>query len=174
MRRAAAVLLCLAALSCTAPPDATLPEWAEVPAAVLNSLCTRLRMDAIGTSGRLVFIDTTQPFVTPAAIGNLSATARSPVTWERASRAIQEANRSLPVRSGSGPCEWSPLAAAQRAKLTDEMIVEISAPMVNPAFPSQAGIFARASVGPQEEWYWISLVRSGAAWGVRQVNVLPR
>ena len=170
--RFAALATMLLTLSCaTAPAPAKSPSWESIPPGVATALCTRLQMDAIGTEGGLSIVRTTQPFVTPTAVARLAASTRKSVGQEAVTRALTEGNRVLPLLLADGPCVWRPVDAGHRQRHGDDMTIELSAPLANPFAPGEAGIFARAVLGPQEEWFWISLASRGNSWGVRAVNV---
>jgi hypothetical protein len=172
MKRAIAGLLLFAACA-TAPAPLVSPSWSAVPPGVLDALCKRLQMDAIGASGTLTVVSTTQPIATDAQVGYLFGLARKKAKPELLNAAVAEANRPLPLQATDGECSWN-LVDAKAQKRYDEMVVELSAPFANPAFPGEACLFARVSLDTQQEWYLISLGQRAGAWGVKYVNAMSR
>lgn len=152
------------------PPPPTTPPWDSVPPHVVESLCRRLKMDAIATSGRTALVRVTQPLVTRE---NLAAVAGStPERGRKGPGHLVTTNRAIPIEVGDGTCEWR-LADVRETFGSDEMVVELSAPVPNPFTRREAGLFARVSLGNEHEsWYWISLVPQGDQWPVRFVSVL--
>jgi hypothetical protein len=165
-----AMLLLLLLTGCASKPPAIAPRWDEVPPFITNALCQRLRMDALAT-GSVTIVGTTQPLATADVVGALASTGKrsqpldiGPLT-----------NRAIPIRIEHSSCMWRVLTALDR-KPKDQMIVELSAPMLNPWADGEAGVLARASLGGEHaSWYWIALVpgKSGDTWRVRFVSVLP-
>lgn len=171
MKTALIALLLLTA--CATRPSTPLTAPESVPAAVLEALCGRLRIDAIASTAPLAIVTETRPLATPQSMNALSITARGRIRANRMAASAVEANRTLPVAVEGASCTWRPVAPAQLARHRDEMLVELSAPTVNPFAPREAGMFARVTVGGEgASWYWISLVPYGGRWAVGGVSVL--
>ncbi|HEX8408626.1 MAG TPA: hypothetical protein VF883_07170 [Thermoanaerobaculia bacterium] len=171
---AAVVAALLAACSSAPkPPPLTAPAWDAVPAAVLDALCTRLRMDAIATGAPLAIVSTTRPIATQQSLSALVYLMRGRPIAERVASAVVDGNRSIPVTTEGSSCAWRAVPAAQLPRLRDEMVIELSAPALHPLAPREAGLFARATVGGEHaSWYWVTLVPHGDRWGVAGVSVL--
>ena len=166
-------LLFLASCASQPKPQLAAPAWDAVPPPVLDALCGRLRMDAIATGSPLAIVSTTRPLGTQASMSALSITARGRVKGNRIAPAALEANREMPLQVEGTSCTWRSVPAAQLDRYRDEMMVELSAPFLNPFAPRSAGLFARVTVGGEgASWYWISLVPYGDQWAVGQVIVL--
>lgn len=169
----AALLLCSsAALSCASsePVPAAVPEWDAIPAGIPAALCVRLQMDGIGMTGAEVsIVKVTQPLATPQALAHLGKPRRN--------RVVTIVHRALPVvtiSGGAGGCTWKPVDAIDPNRQFDRMVVELSAPVANPA-KLGAGIVARVSLGgTHPNWYWIDLIpRSGGGWAVGRIFPIP-
>jgi hypothetical protein len=167
-------ILALLLASCATPKPATpLVPPESVSAAVLEGLCGRLRMDAIASTAPLAIVSETRPLATQQSMSALAMTARGRVKGNRIAASAIEANRTLPVDVQSGQCTWRAIAPAQLARHRDELMVELSAPAINPFAPKEAGLFARVTVGGEgASWYWISLRPYGDQWAVGGVSVL--
>jgi len=131
-------------------------------------------MDAIATGAPLVIVGTTRALATPQTLSALALVSRGGRTSRnRVAASAADANRFLPVVTEGSSCGWRPIAASQIDRHRDEMLVELSAPMLHPFASKEAGLFVRVSVGGQgTSWYWISLVPTGDAWAVSAVGVL--
>jgi hypothetical protein len=128
-------------------------------------------MDAIGTGGGLSIVPITQPIATPAAVASVAGMSKRPLTASQVSAAVREGNRSLPITMAETACEFTPVT---NSRLSDEVVVELSAPLVHPSPPAGAGMFARVSVGNEPEWYWVALAPNGTEWGVRWINAIDK
>ncbi|HVE70239.1 MAG TPA: hypothetical protein VNI54_02640 [Thermoanaerobaculia bacterium] len=149
-----------------APPDAVSP-------AVLDALCGRLRMDAIASAAPLTVVNVTRPLATQQSMGALAMTVRGRVKGGRIAQSVTEANREIVLQTDGTSCTWRPIAPAALARHQDEMVLELSAPMVNAFSPREGGLFARVTVGGEgASWYWVTLVPYGGQWAVRGVSVL--
>ncbi len=163
----------LAACATQPAPPPTAPD--TVPAAALDALCARLRIDAIASTAPLTIVRTTRPLATQQSMSALAMTARGRVKGGRIAASAQEANRELALQTSGTSCTWRPIRVADMAAHHDEMLVEISAPAINPFAPKQGGLFARMTVGGEgASWYWISLVPHGDQWAVGGVSVLSQ
>jgi hypothetical protein len=169
-----ALLVALLLASCATPPKPQpLAAPDTVPPAVLDALCERLRIDAIASTAPLAIVNVTRPLATQASISALAMTARGRIKGNRIAQSAAEANRVLPVEGTGTQCAYRPVAPAQLDRYRDEMMVELSAPAVNPFAQREGGLFARVTVGGEgAAWYWVSLVRYGDQWAVGRVSVL--
>jgi hypothetical protein len=171
----AAALAAAIALACAPRPATPLVAPDTVPPTVLEALCGRLRMDAIASTAPVAILTVTRPLATQQSMAALAMTARGRVKGQRIGASALEANRELPVEAvAAASCTWRPVAPAQLDRYRDEMLVELSAPAVNPFEPRLAGLFARVTVGGEgASWYWVSLVPyPNGQWGVGGVSVL--
>lgn len=165
------IVLTLLLLSCASDqPPVVAPNWDVVPARVVESLCVRLKMDALAT-GRTAIVKVTQPLVTPQ---NLIALAGSTTPRGAKKRAQAAAvNRAIPIELGRGSCAWEPIDVRDIDQHSDAMLVELSAPILHPYNNREAGVIARVSLGNQHQsLYWISMVPRGNDWAIRFVSVL--
>ena len=147
------------------------PEWDMIPPGVTDLMCARLQMDALAT-GTVAAVRITQPLVTAESMSALLSSVSSPKA-RRHPVNPQLVNRAIPILFGQR-CAWKPLGVFDQ-KPADEMLVEFSSPIANPAIPNEAGMFVRASLGGEHPaWYWIALVPRGDEWAARWVYVLAR
>ena len=169
----ALALLAIALASCATHPAVPLVAPDSVSAAVLEGLCGRLRIDAIASTAPLAVVSETRPLATQQSMSALAMTARGRVKGNRIAGSAVEANRTVPVHVQNGQCAWRAVAPAQLDRHRDEMLVELSAPAINPFAPKEAGVFARVTVGGEgASWYWISLHPYGDQWAVGNVSVI--
>jgi hypothetical protein len=162
-------LLLFAACATSPPTVARAPAWDMIPPGVTDLLCSRLQMDALAT-GTVAAVRVTQPLVNAESIAALRSSVSSPKAVGH--RVVpQLINRAIPIAFGTR-CAWKPLDVFD-PRPNDEMVVELSAPIVNPVIPSEAGIFVRVTLGRENaSWYWIALVPKDNQWGARWVYVL--
>lgn len=173
MWKAIAAILLLVACAASPPPQLTAPDWSSVPSGVLDAFCARLQMDAIATGSPLTLVSTTRPLANPQSLNALALVARGRVKTDRVAMSSAELNRPLPITAEGATCRWRTIAASQLEAHFDEMVVELSAPAINPFAPKTGGMFARVTVGGEgASWYWITLVPRGDRWAVGPVYVL--
>lgn len=128
-------------------------------------------MDGIGTGGSLTLVPTTQPLGTPSSVASIAGMTRKKILPEQVYAAMESANRRMPVDLEATRCGFTPIGSRRR---TDDMIVELSAPLVHPSGLG-AGLFARVVLGDQqEEWYWVALGSRGAQWGVAGIKAIAK
>ena len=172
------LLLTVLLLTSCAPPTApplTAPQWDAVPPGVLDTLCSRLRMDAIATGAPLALVDTTRPLATQQSLAALAISSRGRARNDRFGTSVLEANRAIPVVTEGSTCAWRRITPAEAARLHDELIVELSAPALHPFAAREAGLFARVTVGGQgASWYWVALLPVADRWAVGGVSVLSQ
>jgi hypothetical protein len=146
------------------PPLPTVPDWESIPPGVSSALCQRLQMDGIGTIGSEVsIVKVTQPIATAQALAVLG----------KPKRPVSILQRALPIATtstGTGACTWKAIDALDPNRQFDSMVVELSAPVANPAAKSAAGMLARVSLGgTHPNWYWIELIPHSAGWSVGRI-----
>ena len=170
---APALLLLTSCTSAAYLPAVAAPSWDTVPAGVVEALCRRLHDDAIAT-GVLGIVKTTQPLTSSQSLGALGHAAQKRGDATRAAEAMKSGTRVIPISFGDeSSCEWVQVAPAEARKQSDQMTVEISAPIPNPFAPQEAGMFARVSLGGQmPAWYWIPLGSRNGAWAVGHIMPL--
>jgi hypothetical protein len=128
-------------------------------------------MDALAT-GTIAAVRITQPLINAESIAALRSSVAAPSARRRPAPPPL-INRAIPIAFGTR-CDWKPLGAFD-PRPSDEMLVEFSAPIINPVIPSEAGIFVRVTLsGEHPSWYWIALVPKDDQWGARWVYVLAR
>ncbi|HEX2836468.1 MAG TPA: hypothetical protein VHW00_25910 [Thermoanaerobaculia bacterium] len=165
MKRIAALLLLLLAACASHQPPLVAPAWDAVPAGITDFLCNRLKGDHFAEE--LVIVKITQPLADANALRALFPMRNRPY------EVTVPPTRAIPVELGSA-CNWTAIDAAQRNHHHDSVLVELSAPLLNPADPGAAGLFARVSTGGASEWYWIGLRPQGQTWalaGIAPVSV---
>lgn len=166
------IMVVAACASKPKPPPLSAPQWDAIPAGVLDVFCSRLRMDAIAGGAPLAIVTTTRPLATAEAISALGRNGRGR-TRVQAAAAMDEGNRRIAVTTAGSSCAWRPVEESQTERVRDEMLIELSAPLIHPFLPKQAGLFGRATVGGEgASWYWISLIPYGEGWRVVSVSVL--
>ena len=166
---AAAITLLLTACA-SSPPGPGTPDWDAIPPGVAEALCLRLQRDAFAT-GNVTIVKVTQPLATPESMAAVQHVTK------RGSRGepLPILNRAIPVLLSGGNCVWNPIDVRDIPAHGDEMVVELSAPVVNPWKQKEAGMFARVSLaGQHQSWYWIPLLRQGDNWASGFISVLPR
>lgn len=163
---AAAVLLFVA---CASAPPREAPQWDAIPPGVVEALCQRLHSDGLA-SGPVTIVRVTQPLATPENVAALEGTVDDGKSLRKTPPMV--VNRAIPVTLGRGSCSWQPIDVRD-AGGTDEMVVEISSPLMNPYTRNEAGLFAKASLADDHpSWYWIALAPATDGWTVRRVLVL--
>jgi hypothetical protein len=173
LKKLLVIVLAAATLSCASKPPfvPTAPTWDTIPAEVIGVLCDRLKSDAIAT-GQLSIVRVTQPLASPEALSAVGAitTGRHKISKEP----IPIVHKAIPLTLAGSSCQWNPVASRQDVRF-DEVVVELSAPLVNPYVITEAGMLARVTLGSEHEtWYWIPLIPTGPAWTPRRAAVLPR
>lgn len=169
----AASLLLLTSCASTPPKPVATPAWDSVPGTVLDALCQRLLDDGVGSSGAPVgVVRTTQPIATPQAVAALGAmtTRGGKASGERVAEALRAGQRTIPVQLGGPACSWRAVKALDATRHADAMIVEISAPIVNPFGRGEPGLIVRVSLGgTHPAWYWIPLAQYRGGWAIGRV-----
>jgi hypothetical protein len=159
--RALPVALLMSCASASVEPP--VPEWPAVPAAVMNTLCERLRIDAVAHEGDLAIVKTTQPIVSAGAIAGLARRNMKSGNLVQLAEDLSASQKTLPLLIPRNGCAWKPIDYFDAKKQGDMMVVELSSPMRNPFARGEAGMFARVTLGgTMATWYWIPFRRNMA------------
>ncbi len=156
MRLAAALVVLLLTACATSRTPLAPPAWDVVPAGITDALCQRLQSDRFADA--LVMVKVTQPIVTSRSLAALFPMQRRPL------EITPPPTRAIPVDLAGASCRWKSIDAAQRDRYADSVVVDLSAPLLNPADEREAGLFARVTIGGAHEWYWIALRPQDGAW----------
>lgn len=168
LRRLAAGLTLVCAGSCASAPPATLPDWTALPPGIVDAFCAKLRGEAISSEAAIAIVGTTEALVTPASLRGLAQAYGGGGSAMPMSLGAE--STPLPVTVPAGACTWKVVTAADLARRPDEMVVQLSNPIINPFSRSEAGVFARFSVGGADaQWYWIPLAERNGRWLVGSV-----
>jgi hypothetical protein len=163
MRREAFLLL--AFLGCTQAttqkPPLTAPT--EMPRTVLEAICTRLRGE--GMSGEIDIVKTTEPLITRETMMALADAAAYHGKKEPAEYAEAFAARPpMPLNISASACELHAVEHGSNVS-NDTMLLQLSAPILNPFQRGMAGVFARLSLANEAaQWYWIPLAMRNGVW----------
>lgn len=161
--------------ACASAPPAKAPQWSKVPRVVLDAFCVRLRNEGVSRDSTMVVVKSTQPLITPgslAALSNISPKGGTNLDLPTLADEINTTAQFLDLEIPTSGCSWRTIDAIDRKRDLDTMILQLSPPFVNPFVKSEAGLFARMSVGGDSpEWYWIPLAHKGEQLGVG--HILP-
>jgi len=177
---ALSLLLCalpsaLCALGCASAPSGPLPspEWELIPQGVIDTFCMRLKAEGVAEGVPVTIVSTTQPIASMQTIGALAGPMPRKANVQQATEALRASQRSLPLTLGPGPCHWIAVDAARAYRQSDQMLVEMSAPLANPFERGQAGMFVRMSLaGEHGQFYWITLLPRAGGWVVGYIEAL--
>lgn len=166
-------LLLLAACATAVPPAKT-PDWTEVPAPILNAFCSRLRNDAISRESQISVVKTTQPIVTASSLRSLGEAYFKIGDTVMLAEALNASLKPLPLNiAKGGSCTWKPIDHLDPKRDHEVLVLELSAPFVNPFVRGESGLFARISAGGQgSQWYWIPVAERNGQWAVGGVMPL--
>jgi len=157
-------LLFLFAACASGPPPPT-PQFAAVPASVLDVMCARLRDEGIARETTIDVVRTSRPLVTRQS---LQALAEAVFYTGRPNQGMVEAAyatnaTALPLATNEA-CSWNLVDAGAR-RSGDTMTLELSAPFVMPVSKGSVGVLARlALAGESATWYWIPLANKNGTW----------
>lgn len=165
LQAGAAILLFTTCASGATPPPA-LPPWTSVPPLVVQAVCSKLQNEGLG--GRINVVTTTEPIITRESLLGLAAAAdqQSKTDPTQLAAAISAATSKLPVTTEVTPetCDLHAVASAHDSR-DDELLLQLSAPFVNPFVRRSTGILARLSLGGEApQWYWIPLGTKNGVW----------
>jgi hypothetical protein len=173
--RALAVLLFLSTISCasTTPPPPAAPEWNAIPLGVIDALCLRLKAEGLAAGATMTVVNATRPIASVRAVAALGGPSPRKVSGDRVMTALRGAQKSIPLTLGGGACSWRAIDAAAVERHSDELVVELSAPLANPYQAGAAGVFVRVSLaGEHASWYWVSLMPRGGGWAVGFIQAI--
>ena len=174
MKRIAVVLSLTVSLmmaGCASVPrkPTTPPDWTEIPPSIAEALCAKLRSEAISSEATIGMVKTTQPLVTPSSIHSLGTIYPAKGSSAVVADAVTAGQRRLPVNLTGSSCRWRAIETAD-TRSRDEMLLQLSAPFVNPFAPSEAGLFARLTLaGHDAQWYWVPLAQRKGVWAIGYV-----
>jgi hypothetical protein len=168
-------LVLLSSCATTKKPPMKAPEWTSIPPLVTEALCARAHSEAIPTAAAIAVIRTTQPLITARAVNSLAH-----AYWKQTNLSVQVADElgrsvtQLPVTiTNSGSCLFEALDASEKRRDSDELLLQVSSPFVNPFTRGEAGLFARISLGDREpSWYWVPLAERNGHWLIGGVMLL--
>jgi hypothetical protein len=164
MKRLLPVTLLLAASCATAPP-AQAPQWTEIPPTILNAFCAHTRHEGIGRDTQIAVMKKTQPIITSASMSALASIFPGRGNASRLDAAMVASISQLPITMPAGSCDWRPIDRIDAARDHERVILQLSAPFLNPFAPKESGLFARMSVGGQApEWFWIPVAEHNGQW----------
>jgi hypothetical protein len=97
------ILLLIPACASAPKNDAPLPlpEWQVMPGGIVESLCRRLRQDALGENSALVLVRTTQPIANAQSLTALAAASSKRARGERTMNALRDQRSMRSIRSAT-------------------------------------------------------------------------
>jgi hypothetical protein len=170
MKRLLPALLLLAACASSTPP-ATPPQWTEIPPSILNAFCARVRGEAVSRDSEIAVVKTTSPIITASSLRALAESYFKSADTVMLAEALNAALKPLPLTiTSGGSCTWRAIDRVDTRRDHEVLIVELSAPFLNPFQRTESGLFARMSVGGQgSQWYWIPLAERDGNWAIGRV-----
>lgn len=174
MKKLLPALLLLAACATAPPPPTKTPEWTEVPPAILNAFCARVRGEAVSRDSQISVVKTTQPIVTAMSLRSLGESYFKAADTVMLAEALNAALKPIPLTiAPGGSCSWKPIEHLDTRRDHEVLVVELSSPFPNPYVRGESGLFARMSVGGQgSQWYWIPVADRNGQWMVGRVMPL--
>lgn len=162
MRRLLFILLLTA---CSSGPPPPTPQFAAVPASVLDVMCARLHDEGIARETTVDLVRTSRPLVTRQSLQALAeASFYSGRPDAQAVEAAYATNATPLPLATTETCAWN-LIDANARRSRDTMTLEISAPFIAPIKRVGAGVLARlALAGESATWYWIPLTNRNGTW----------
>ncbi|SRR5581483_2986260 len=157
--------------ACASAPPARPPQWSEIPAPILNALCAKLHSEGVSHESQISLLKTTRPLITANSIGGLGRAFGKQGDSAMMADVLNSSLQPLPLAvTQGGNCNWRPVDRIDARRDHETLIVEVSAPFVNPFERGEAGLFARMSVGGQApQWYWIPVAEHNGAWAIGMV-----
>lgn len=166
MKRLAVLLSLLLLFACASAPPTTAPEWGELPPSIAESLCAKMRAEAVSSDATIAILKMTQPLVTPSSIHSLGTIYGGKGSAAIAADAVVAGQKRIPINLTGTTCRWKPIDVVD-ARVHDEMVLQLSAPFVNPFAKSEAGLFARLTLGGHDaQWYWVPLAQRKGVWAI--------
>ncbi len=168
-------LCALVLAGCASQPSAptTPPPWTTVPSAVVDAMCARLRSEAMASDAPMTIVSTTRPLVSGGALRSVAHLYGKDAELSDLAGVVNSSLQPMPIDlANTQTCTWSPIPKIDPVKDVDQMVVELSAPFVNPFTKNEAGMLARLSLGGRDaQWYWIPLGVRNGVWAIG--NVFP-
>ena len=173
IRRALVPLAAIVFVSCASAPPATVPQWSSVPRTVLDAFCVEARAEGLARETPINVVASTQP-VTAAALTGLAE--RSMKALHNGADVAEQLNANLPelpIDIAADVCPWNAVTRLDRRRDADVMVVQISAPFVNPFLKSETGALLRLSLGGESAlWFWVRLNERNGKWLAGRVSAL--
>jgi hypothetical protein len=129
-----------------------------------------VKLKGEGFIGAVRVVTTTEPLITRESLLGLAEAAdvkprKDP--QELAEAMAEAAPKELPIEiQPAEGCDMQPAASIRELK-GDEMVLQFSAPFVNPFVRggAESGVFARLSLaGEAPQWYWVPLKVKDGKW----------
>lgn len=158
----AGLLLFVAACATKPEPIAVAPS--DVPPSALDSICARARHE--GITGEVDVVKTTEPLITRESIVALADAAayQGKDDPARIAAALTAKTQKLTVPISRKGCDFRVVDTVDDAR-NDTMVLQISAPILNPFVRGTAGFFARLSLGNEAaQWYWVPVSIREGTW----------
>jgi hypothetical protein len=173
IRRALVPLIAIAFVACASAPPATVPQWSSVPRTVLDAFCVEARAEGLARETPINVVATTQPITAAALTGlaerSMKALHNAPDVAEQMNANLPE----LPIDIASDVCPWNAVTRLDRRRDADVMVVQISAPFVDPFLKTESGVLLRLSLGGESSlWFWIPLNERNGKWLAGRVRGL--
>jgi hypothetical protein len=151
--------------ACASGPPPPAPQFAAVPASVLDVMCARLHDEGIARETTIDVVRTSRPLVTRQSLQALAEAAfYSGRTDPGAVEAAYATNATPLPLAANEACAWNLVDAGAR-RSRDTMTIELSAPFATPVKKGSIGVLARlALAGESATWYWIPLTNRNGTW----------
>ena len=129
-------------------------------------MCVRLHDEGFAPEQTIDVVTTTRPLVTPHSLEALAQMQfyKGRIKKEVLEAAVASNDDPLPIGKGKAGCVWHGVAADAPHR-NDTVLLELSAPFLNPFGRGGEGLFARLSLaGDAATWYWIPIVNRNGIW----------
>jgi hypothetical protein len=128
---------------------------------MISSICSKLRQE--GMTSEIRTFSLTQPLITPAILQGLAEAAFFQGKPKNTTTDIS--NTPIPVEVPAGSCIARTIETFDRARDSDVMVLQMSAPLANPFAGGNLGIVARVSLGEEATvWYWVPMAERAGMW----------
>jgi hypothetical protein len=116
----------------------------------------------------VTIVATTQPLVSGGSLRSLAHLYGKDGEVSSLAQLITSVLQPLPLdTTNAHSCSWTPVKKLDPAAHHDVMVVELSAPFINPFTRGESGLFARLSLGGHDsQWYWIPLAERNGVWAI--------
>ena len=172
MKRSLPALLLLLAACASITPSKN-PEWDAVPAPILSAFCSRVRGEGLSREAQMLLVKKTQPLISASSIRALGEAFYRQGDSAMIAATLNNMLKPIPLTiTADGTCSWRAIDTIDARRDHEMLVVQLSTPFVNPFARSEAGLFARMSVGGQApQWYWIPVAERNGQWAIG--TVLP-